>query len=359
MSQGQLTLREIWEQHCKAHKLTPGQAANVLLNYIILRMMFPEVSLAFYLDRYRVLAGADKDNRQFPKDALDHHCPSKGGAWPPPARVEVMLRYVEVLDLLAATNQAVIGFDQFLSTEAPVVAEAGVGVLPAAVQQPAMSTEPLREMTLEEMQANEPPPKAAPLEPRPPVTVPPVTAPATAPVQPPAAAPQPINLQVGLGTYTTNQVQADVPVVENGFIYTVYEVDGRALAGFVTAEGTLREDAEVERCQTLGPPPEPLAKIKLSSADYGEAMRFLESPGPVGTMEIGAPLIDWDVALGGDFVALIQVYNAQPRPRVRSYLLRAGQPVAELRPRQALLGYYPLVYQNQVYVVEVSPPRGA
>lgn len=332
MSTG-LSVRELLQDHVKAYALSPSQTVDVLLNYIVLRTMFPEVSLAFYLERYRRLVGADANNLKFPKTALDHYCPKKGSAWPPKLRTELMLRYVEVLDLLQTQSPpGELPFAAFLQSEAPVVAAAASGS-PAATEAPPVAAD----LTIAEPSATAEPPA-------------PAASGAT-------AAP----LQLGLGEYTTNQAQADTAIVEAGLIYDIFERDGRWFAGFVTAAGNLREDAEVERLRNTGGEVNPAAVIQLSAADYQTALQFLEAAGPVPTHQIGEPLIDWVAMInlvddGGESRSaevLVQVYNAHPKPRVRSYLLLDGAPVAELRPRQSLLGYYPLTYKRQVYLTQV------
>lgn len=158
--------------HVKTRKTTPAQQVQLVLGYLVIRVLFPEITLAAYLERSDALAGATDENRLFPKDALDHWCPNKGSVWSPKDRLKYMGTYIDYCDNARTTGESPVSFNDFLT--------AVLGDQPAGAPPPASA-------------AADPPPAspavvAAPAEPSlsPPsgaVTLPPGFTP------PPAAAP--------------------------------------------------------------------------------------------------------------------------------------------------------------------------
>lgn len=84
-------------QHAKEYGIKPGQQVHLLTTFLTVRILFPELTLAQYLERAPALYGANDENRLNPKDALDHWCPTKGSQWPPEKRLALMATYCDYL----------------------------------------------------------------------------------------------------------------------------------------------------------------------------------------------------------------------------------------------------------------------
>jgi hypothetical protein len=100
--------------HVKTRKTTPAQQVQLVLGYLVIRVLFPEITLASYLERSDALAGATDENRLFPKDALDHWCPNKGSVWSPKDRLKYMGTYVDYCDNARTTGETAVSFNDFL-----------------------------------------------------------------------------------------------------------------------------------------------------------------------------------------------------------------------------------------------------
>jgi hypothetical protein len=161
--------------HAKQQNMTPGQQATLLLTYVSLSTLLPEVTFERFLERTAALAGATEENLQSPKAALDHYCPTKGSAWPPKDRIAIMADYLHLNDTLRSINELPLMFNEYLAQEASQfrarTAQAATVTTPAPVVT-AMTEPALSPVT---------PPQAAP----PPVAVQPPQA------APPEAAPAP------------------------------------------------------------------------------------------------------------------------------------------------------------------------
>lgn len=114
---------EVLAEHADARNLTPGARSTLLLTYLCVRHMFPDMSLPEFLKASDRVAGATKENRLSPKDAIDYHCPTKGSQWPPAKRLQVMLEYLDFCDSLPA-HEGDMPLDTFLTAVlAPAVPE--------------------------------------------------------------------------------------------------------------------------------------------------------------------------------------------------------------------------------------------
>lgn len=165
---------ELLQEHADSRNLTPGERSTLLLAYLCVRQMFPSITLAEFLVASSRAAGATKENRKSPKDAIDHHCPTKGSQWPPAKRMQIMFEYLDFCDSVD------MSFDDFLS------AVLGGGGAEQPVEQVPESSPKLDADALGQ-------PDEVALEPEPaPVTVPQVPQPVE-PTQPAVAAP-PVSL---------------------------------------------------------------------------------------------------------------------------------------------------------------------
>lgn len=102
--------------HSKARDLKPAQQVKLVLGYLVIRLLFPSITFADYLVAADRLIGATDANRLFPKDALDHWCPTKGSQWPPEERLRFMAAYI---DYATATGPEALSLDGFLSAVIP------------------------------------------------------------------------------------------------------------------------------------------------------------------------------------------------------------------------------------------------
>lgn len=152
-------------QHAKEYGLKPGQQVNVMLTFLTVQTMFPELTLSQFLERAPALYGANDDNRLNPKDALDHWCPTKGSQWPPEKRLVLMTGYADYRAALPAGAPAMT-LDQ---TIAIMLGDATPPPTPVAA--PAQADTPV-----ETVDRSVPP--MPPVE-TPPTAAPPVEAPAT------------------------------------------------------------------------------------------------------------------------------------------------------------------------------------
>ena len=151
--------------HSKSRELKPAQQVKLLLGYLVVRLLFPAISLAQYLTASDNLLGATDENRLFPKDALDHWMPTKGSKHTPEERVKFMATYI---DYATATGASAISFDAFMAAVLGA-APAETPTAPAAAATPP-SPPPLPPAAatpapVQPVQPVQPPPAAAPVDP--------------------------------------------------------------------------------------------------------------------------------------------------------------------------------------------------
>lgn len=329
------TPREILAAHAKTHKLTPGQQVNLLTYYLGLKQMFPEIPLLMFLERTLTVAGATKENRQFPKDALDHHCPNKDSQWKPGERIDIMLIFLEANELLDQETppQPPLQFDAFLADEAaPYKAEG--------------PTEPIEVEAAPAADMTQVPKQPRQRQRKTEVAV-------AKPVQ--CAGRAVYRMPVGDGAQGPERL---------GVVQSIYERDGMQVADFLTDAGERMEGIPVlhlsEPPQAPPPPAAKTADYKLivPQVNMTKAENFLSLMVPAGSVALGTPLQEFELALGEVGTAIFQIVNANPRPYVDAFVVKGTSSVPisqELLPREnALRGQYTFQIGAQSIVVDVT-----
>lgn len=329
-----MSFKDTLNAHAKANKITPGQQVNLLIYYLGLRMLFPEITFEQYLERTLLVAGATDANRQFPKDALDHHCPNKGGAWAPNERIDMMLTYLELCEILAADKLS-LPFDDFLTTEAPIYKNA-----PPAASQPAGSATP-----------------------------PAGDAGVPAPPSAPAAAPAPRtrrkkDQEPGNAVALLVEGSRWNYRVPNGPVLPVTIIlvgqNEWAVRSDSGEEFTTTEPQHFEPFQAETPAPPPTtpsyAQGLVLTPAQGEAVEnLLVLTAPLASRSIGDVLESYDVRFSETDYARFDVVNAQPKPYVDAYFCRGTTTMAEAPPREtSIYGQYDFNVEGRTYSVTVT-----
>lgn len=352
-----MTVSEIFEAHVKTHKVTPGQQVNLLIFYLGLRMLLPKITLAEYLHGALQVAGANKENLAFPKDALDQYCPNKDSAWTPDERVEIMMTYLSLLEIGAAEQFEVQPFQTFLATES-VIYKGGVAPAAPAVAEPVTPVVP----------------QAAPAE-TPPFDPTPATPPAgeAAPtLLPPGMTELPPTTGATPARNSRKKAAAAVAYVA-GVQCSYRAPNGPVLAGriasvinniytFAAESGELLSGiTDVTLFEPLddAPPELPTGGVSqrmiLAAHDANESEGYLQSTSAIPTKAIGEVLKTSRFQVATNMVFVIDIINAQPRPSIDAYVLRDGIVVAEIPPREmSVYGNYTFTVDSVVYQVEVS-----
>lgn len=329
----------VFDTHVKTHKVTPGQQVNLLIYFLGLRLLLPKLTLTEYLEGALRVAGATKDNMLFPKDALDHYCPNKDSAWEPSERVDMMLTYLNLQELLAAEPAQDINltFAQFLSTEAEIY-KAGDA---AAAQVAATETPPAVSPAI---------PAAGPMVAPPGMTAVPVSTPAPT---------------------RTRRTAAGAPTYEAGTDCSYRAPNGPVIAGriasvingmyaFVASTGELIGDIRdpslfepLEDVPPESPPPQHAVQLRLSPADATEFASILAGAANPA-IQIGEVLKTVECQLAPDLLARFDVLNAQPRPTIDAYVFRGTETVADVPSREmSIIGTYDFTINNIIHRVEV------
>ncbi len=352
------TNADVLAAHAVQYKLTPGQQVTLLLYYLAIRLMFPEITLDQFLVRSRQIVGATKENRQFPKDAIDHHCPNKDSQWEPKDRLKIMLTFLNLCDILGPTEQ--LSLDAFLEMEAPVFKSTET---PAALVAPGptVATPPKVKR----------PAKVAPS---------PVLELVTGK---PAIFRGPLGEGGMIGPEQAGVI-TDVQVTPEGTTVSFQTSDGELLQGVSPQH---LQPARVVASTTAGatvatPPPaaagaetpaESLAAetpavtaatapalatgaLRISKSDGARIMSWIGLGAPVANVEIGGVLAQFQHEIPGVGPATLQVVNGQPHPFVDAYVLPAdGVPIANLPPREhSIVGEYRFELGSGIYVLNVT-----
>lgn len=243
--------------HAKAYGLKPGQQVNVLLLFVTVQTLFPEISLQQFLSRLPTYYQANDDNRLFPKAALDHHCPTAGSACPPAKRISYLLEYLAYVSRARLGNETIVSLDAFLTF---VLADV------ATVPSPEVATTPTPVPDVPAPVATAPqlgPPPVVVTDAAVPGPLPAFSAPsvATEPVSPPVASP-PVALPP---TPTPSPETAAVPAVGQVFnaILSLKAADHRQIEGYLTTPGRLGTVAAGDM-------------LVSHSVDYGPAILYLD-----------------------------------------------------------------------------------
>lgn len=324
---------DVLQAHASQHKISPSQQVNLLVHYVSLAQMFPEITLAQYLDRTLLVAGATKENRQFPKDALDYHCPNKSSQWEPRERVDLLLIYVEMSNIMRreAPDEPIPSLDAFLAQEAIVYRQTPAA--PAAYDGPA---------------------------------APPATAETTAKKtrqRKPKAPVEHIWVAPSRATYRVVLAGGLAGPVHEGTITELYTgTDGVKLAVFTTDVGEVLRDCLLAHCAPLDVPaplpPSVVASrqaIRLNKEDFAKVMSLLASPSPIGNVALGEQLMHFPISFGDAGSAAVSVVNSQPRPYVDAYFVRPDGEVIEQPPREGgIEGTYTFTVGETHYQLEVT-----
>ncbi len=321
--------------HAKAHKLSPGQQVNLLIYYLSLQPMFPEISLELFLERSQLVAGATKENLQFPKDALDHYCPNKDSAWEPKHRIGIMTLYLTYRSFALADGEAVMPFHEFLAAEAAgfreqydTLAPANPPVAPAATEAPAA---PAPKATK---------PKAAKKDKAASAFVPVVDARAI--------------FRGPLGDGIGPEITGTIKAVDNERQVVEFAGDNGESLSAIPFSQLFAPTPQMPEAPVIEPAV--THPLRVNKADSARIAGFLALTQPVGNVPLGDILQGFEVDFDGVGKAAIQVINAQPKPSIDAFLVdAAGTALAELPPREnALAGNYDFQVRGQVYRVAVT-----
>lgn len=315
-----MSFKDTLKAHAKAHKITPGQQVNLLIYYLGLRMLFPEITFAQYLERTLLVAGATDENRQFPKDALDHHCPSKGSAWSPDERVDMMLTYLELCQILAAEGGS-LPFDAFLATEAPYYKANPPAPPPPAPAAASGTASPRRQTRRREEDAG-------------------ISAAALAE-----------------GTRWNYRVPNGPVLPVTIILAGDNEWALRSDSGeeFTTTDISLFEPFQAETPVPVPTAPSYQQTLALPKPKAEEIENLLVLVAPIVTQPIGELLTSVTVQFSETDAARFDVLNAQPKPYVDAYFLRNSAAIVSLPPREvSIYGQYDFPVEDRVYTVVIT-----
>ena len=310
--------------HAAAHKLPPGQQLNLLICYLGMRKLFPEISLELFLERAPRLYGATKENAAFPKDALDKHCPTANSAWPPKERINLLLSYLQVCTILNAQNMGDPDLEGFLAEAA--VPQAG-------------ATLPLTQPAGEVVATN----PAAPPTPAQGTLSPNVAVAAQIEVPAPAVVAAPV-APVPVGTRSILRVEGREPLY--GYMQ---QLPGYPAPVFLSDAGEIVPNAPTAAVTpTDTPAPMPVVATRqqtvvLTPAELATIQAYLASP-PQANIPLGDDL--WQKLVPfPDGTVQLAVCNAQPTPYLDCFFTQNSNVVHELPPRyHSVLGIYTIAH---------------
>lgn len=347
-----MSFKDTLAAHARANKITPGQQVNLLIYYLGLQVMFPEITFERYLERSLAVAGATEANRKFPKDALDEFCPNKGSQWEPDERIDMMITYLELKQLLAAENLPDMSFADFLAEEAP-------------------------------RYKGEPPPTPGDAFPPIPVT-PNDTFPAATPAgsvaeAPPQMAPPggfpaepatPKRSRAKKSEVVANPLAALVPNSR----WALRVPDGPVLTGTIMSAGegvwafrsdqgediTVIDATQFEALSAETPPPPAPANLlqqtlQLTPDQVTVFEQHLAMSEPLASIGIGDPILRLHQQFNATDTVVVDLINAQPKPTIDAYLARNGRVISEAAPRhQSPYGIYDFVVGEETFRLEVT-----
>jgi hypothetical protein len=375
-----VTFKERLDVYVKAHKLTPGQQVNLLIYYLGVRLMFPEISFERYLERTLVVSGATPENCTFPKDALDKYCPNKGSQWSPAERIALMLTYLEFCNALAAENLPEPVFADFLAEETPLV-KAPAEAVPAADTQPTLSgfATPASEAVAPVTAV----PAAVPPAITPTVAPPVSVTPTNPPMEIPQAIQQTMSPEQPEATKAARKSSRKTATPTHQFVVgerANYRVpQGPVLLGAITATWTTDQGVLVYTFQSdageviqvadaallevpYDPPVPPVERplgaavqrLVLTPEQAAAVEGYLAMTAPSPQKAIGECFLGFSVPFAAPCVVGLDIINAQPKPYIDAYLSVGAGVSIDCEPREvSIYGDYRFVHNNQTYIVEV------
>lgn len=90
--------------------------------------------------------------------------------------------------------------------------------------------------------------------------------------------------------------------------------------------------------------------LQIPKAEYQQAKSRLDSPAPLGSVEMDTVIHDWAFSFSDGFSARLDVVNGEPNPYVDAYLSRDTKPevsLADVPPRSELVGNYRFTLPGQ------------
>jgi len=322
-----------------------SKRVKLLSDYAWLRNLAPGLTFEVFLEKYKLVANFDAENRKHPDDALKFHCPrAKSQAdklekpqWSAKEAVDIMVLFVDGCREADRAGTEPVDIDNYLEAISPGYKD---GSIPApekvAVQRGPTAKRAARQ--------GEP----APAD----------------PVSGLVDTGNPLRpTRAGQRVIYARPNQADRQI--KGVVEAINVEGDRSYVDFRSDEGELMQGVNILHCTVCDetPPATPEAseakKLWVPKSQFPAVLQALELQVPMGNVALGESIYQWSQEFDCGMLAEVTVVNGETGPFVDAVLVHPnvqGDPgvVRELDPRQSILGDYRFeTPDNGVLLLEV------